>query len=97
MSYNMTFLNTSNTLLDVYQGVNTETTGLISIMFLVALYIILIAGFTRYNNDKTFIISGFITSIVSILMFFLGVLVWWVVMLFIMLFLITLIVHFFTN
>ena len=97
MSYNMTFMNSSNTLLDIYQGVNVETTGLISILFLAALYIILIASISRYDNEKTFIISSFITSVVAILMFFLGVVVWWVVMLFIMLFLITLIVHFFNN
>jgi hypothetical protein len=97
MSYNMSFLGTSNNIMELVSGVNVATGGIVGLMFLVVLYLVLIASFRSYDTDRVFMISGFITSIVASLFFFAGMVAWWVVMLFVMLLLISLLVYFFTS
>ena len=97
MSYDMSFLGTSNNLFDIVIGINTATGGIIGLMFLVVLYLILLASFRSYDTDRVFMISGFITSIVASLFFFVGMIAWWVVMVFVIMLLISLLVYFFTS
>lgn len=96
MTYNMSFLETSNTLPQILSGVNTSMgANIFPLLLLSALFLILMASFRSYDVDKVFMISSFATAIVASLLLFMGLVAWWVVIIFIILFLISLLVHYF--
>jgi len=96
MAYNMSFMNTSNNILDIVNGVNIASNGFVGLMFLVVLWIGLFAAFKQFDTMKNMIVTSFIVIIVSSLMFFAGMIAWWIVMIFIIIFITSMMVNFFT-
>jgi Na+/melibiose symporter-like transporter len=83
----MSFLNSSNTLLDIMSGVNTASGNLIGVGLMSLVYIGLLVAFLSKNYDfgQSMIITGFISCVVSGLLFFMNLLAWWVAVIFIVL------------
>lgn len=77
--YNDTFINSSNTLLELVEGVNTESSGLLSVMLLFTLFVVSFIVFKRYDTMVTAIVSAFITSIVGIILWAMGLISWAVI------------------
>jgi hypothetical protein len=81
----MSFLNSSNALLDIVSGVNTASGNLVGAALMILLFIGLLAGFLSKNYDfgQSLIISSFFCVIVSALLFFMDLLAWWIAVIFI--------------
>ena len=81
--YNLSFMDTNSTLVDMFIGVNTETTGLLAGILLFAFFLLLMIGMKNYYTKIAILAASFITTIVGILLVFLGVTSFSVVMFFI--------------
>jgi len=92
MAYNLSFMDDSTNILDLTTGVNNASGGIIGLFIIGILYLGLMAYLTRNNDfDNSMIASGFICSIISGLMFFIGLIAWWGVTIFLVLFIISII------
>ena len=92
MAYDLSFMDNSTTLLDVTVGVNTATGGVMGLFMIGILYIGLLAYLTRNNSfDNSMVGAGFICSIISGLTFFIGLVAWWGVTIFLVLFILSII------
>jgi hypothetical protein len=91
----MGFLNSSNTLLDIVQGVNTASGNLIGVALMILLFIGLLAAFLSKNYDfgQSLIITGFICTVISALLFFMNLLAWWLAVIFIVILIIGILVE----
>lgn len=70
--YNLSFMDTNNTFLEVFQSVNTESAGVIVSLILFSLFIIILVALKHYDSKVTFLVASFITTIVGILFMFMG-------------------------
>jgi 4-hydroxybenzoate polyprenyltransferase len=92
MSSNITFMDSSNTLLDIFAGVNAQIPSF-SLIILGALSIIIFMMFQNYEIKKILLFEGFILTIVGLLMVTMG----WLAMMYIMIPVILLIFAIFFN
>ena len=69
MVYNISFMDTSNTLIDVTEGVNTSSGGFFVSAFLVVLFMVML-NMSEYDIVKSLMLSSFITSVVTVLFSF---------------------------
>jgi len=72
MTYNITGLDTGNTFYDYVLVLNNSLGGYFSILFLFAMFIILLLSFKAYDTKVGLISAATITSIVGVLFIFLG-------------------------
>lgn len=72
MAYNITWMESSNTLVDIFQGVNTASNGLVGGMILLLTFMISFAAFKNYDTVADLVISSFITTIIGGLLWFIG-------------------------
>lgn len=95
----MSFLNSSNTLLDVVSGVNNASGNLIGIALMILLFVGLLAAFLSKNYDfgQSLAITSFICTIISAILFFMDLLAWWLAVIFIVLLIIGIIVEAFMK
>jgi len=76
MAYNMTFMNNSNTLYDVAVGVNNASNNLISVFFLVIIFIIVL-GFTyRFGEYTALLTASTVSTAFATLFLLMGMLPW---------------------
>ena len=78
MSYNMTFVDTSNTLYDLFSGLSVNGGGGVVILLLAFLYVALFAVFKNYETSTAITGASFIMSIVSGLFWFAGFIAWYI-------------------
>lgn len=97
MVYNETFMNTSTNLLDIFNGVNIATNGLLSIVLLVVVFIMVYAGSIKNGTTAAFMASSFVTTIISVLMWWAGMIGWAIVVVPASIFLIALGLRFFQG
>jgi hypothetical protein len=92
---NMSYLNSSNTLIDIVTGTNNASGGIIGIGIMVLLFIGLLSAFLSKNYDlgQSMIATSFICSIVAGLLFFINLLAWWIAVIFIVLLIIGVVVE----
>ena len=96
MAYNLSFMDNSTNVLDVVVGVNTATGSIIGLLMIGILYIALLTYLNKNNGfDDSMIASSFICSIIGGLTFFMGLVAWWGVTLFLLLFIVSIIVKMF--
>lgn len=70
MAYNMTAFDESNNFFEMFVGLNTQTTGLISVMILTTLFIIILFLFKdRYDTKAVLLGDSFIITILASLFF----------------------------
>jgi len=82
-------MDNSTNLLNIVQGVNTASNGLVGVLIISVLYLGILALTSKGGNirlNDSFIISGLICSIVGGLFFFIGLIAWQGLTLFIVLF-----------
>jgi|AntAceMinimDraft_18_1070375.scaffolds.fasta_scaffold04253_3 hypothetical protein len=72
MTYNLTNVTDSNTLLDLATSANNLSSGTLAISSLLLIFIISFLGAKTYDTEVALIISSFVTSIISILFFIIG-------------------------
>lgn len=92
---NMNYLNSSNTLIDIVNGTNTASGGIIGIGLMILLFVGLLAAFLskNYNLGQSMIVTSFICIIVAALLFFINLLAWWIAVIFIVLLIISVVVE----
>ena len=74
--YNMTFMNTSNNILDITRGINSNVNDLIGVLILLVLFVVLFISMKKYNTEVSFLVTSFISSIVGVFLYaiqFIGV------------------------
>ena len=76
--YNLSFTNSSNTILEVMQGTNTATNGLLFGFFLFTLDLMLFVVFKKYDTKVAFVTSNTITSIIAILLWVTEFISWYI-------------------
>lgn len=76
MSYNLSFMDNSTNILHLAQGVNTASDGWYAVLFLFVLWIGLYATFKKEDTVTELVISSFVTAVVAILFFLIGLLTW---------------------
>lgn len=91
----MSFLNSSNTLLDVVVGVNDASGNFVAIALMILIFVGLLAAFLSKNYDfgQSIVITSFICTVISALLFFMDLLAWWLAVLFIVILIIGIIVE----
>lgn len=71
-NYNVTFLNSTNTIMDYLNGVNTMTDGLFSIFFLIGVFIIIFIMYAGYDIKDVLLTDTFICTILAVLLWGVG-------------------------
>ena len=94
MSYNLTFMDSTTNFLALAQGVNTASNNWLGACLLFVLAIGLYVAFKKEDSMKEFLISLFITSTVSVMMFLTNLLTFQVAIIIPTIFLILLVVYF---
>jgi hypothetical protein len=97
MVYNMSFMDTGTSLLDLFVGVNNSSDGLLSSALLITFMVVLFISIKEYDTKVALVVSTFITSLVGSLMLFAQFIGWEVVVIIIILFLISLIMKWFGD
>lgn len=72
MAYNLTNVTEATNLYDMAVGVNDLSGGLIMIMVLVSLYIITFIASKGYDTKTALFTAGFVTTIIAVLSFSIG-------------------------
>lgn len=84
MSYDLDPLNATNarTALDLVSAVNTASGGIFSILILVSVFFFFSIGFkgAGFEGVENFMASSFATTIIASLLFFVGLLSWYIVL-----------------
>jgi len=75
MSYNLTFMETSNTLPEIVEGINGASGGFFVTCFIVLVWLVLM-NMAEYSLAKSLILSSFITAVISIMFSWLGWMSW---------------------
>lgn len=72
MTYNITYLDTSNNIVDVFTGLNNLTPDLFGGLMLGSLFLVAMAVLYRQDTTDQFLLSSFITSFVAVMLFAFG-------------------------
>lgn len=75
---NMTFADTSNTLFDVMTGINSISDGVPFIVLIVLVFAAMFAMFKNYETTMAFGAASFVTAILAGLLWFSGLLAWYI-------------------
>jgi len=67
-NYNISFLNESNGVAGVMEGVNNMSDGLYAALILLVLFIILFIAMKRYDTDVAFLTASFVCSVIATLL-----------------------------
>lgn len=67
--YNVTFMNTTNTILDYYSGVNEASGDMLSIIILIVLWIGIFIVTKYYDTKVAFLSCSLTTSMIALLFF----------------------------
>lgn len=71
-NYNISFLNESNGVTGVMEGVNSMSDGLYAGLILLCLFIICFIAMKKYDTDVAFLTTSFICSVIAVLFFVMG-------------------------
>lgn len=95
MIYNTTWMDSSNTLGSLVTGVNVMSNNLFVILVLVAIWMIVFFKTNDQGTSKSLITSGFVTSIIGILFWFMNLLTWELLIVPVIVFLTGIIINYF--
>jgi len=76
MVYNTTNLTSANTIVEIYAAVNQISNYVFTGMILLSLFLIIFMVFSNYPKRYVLLADSFVISIVSVLLFFLGMIGW---------------------
>jgi len=96
MNYNMTNFTSSNTILDYAVASNDLSSGIFFIVILCFVFVIAFVNMKNYNSKDAFLASGFITVLLATVLFTVGLISSKVLLVFFVIFLISLGLSFFT-
>ena len=77
MTYNVSFMDNTTSFLQVAQGVNAQSDGLFSIMFLCVFFLLILMVFAHFDTKSVLLADSFITTIIAVLLFGAGMLEGW--------------------
>lgn len=95
MTYNATFLDTSNNLYDVFIGVSTSTNNVVPLVILFVIFVISYVSTSKEGTKIALTSSSLITSIIAMLMFFIGIIPMYIVLLPLTMFIFLFMIRFF--
>lgn len=72
MAYNVTFIETNNTIFDAMVSVNVESGGWLMRFVLIAFFFILFMAMKHYNTKAAILVATYITSVLGVVFVFLG-------------------------
>lgn len=78
MSYNMTWVDSANTLYDVFSGVNTNSNSAVMMLFVALFFFAIFSVSKTYGTVVALITSSWVTTIIASLLFFAGLIAWYV-------------------
>ena len=96
-NYNLSFMDTSNNLADIWTGVSSMTGEGFGIAITVLIFFVTFASAKTFDSNVRFILSSFLTTVIAGLMFFAGWVVWWVAIIPAVLLIISIILDFFKK
>ena len=69
---NVTFMDTSNTILDIVQGVNANMNNTLGLIFMVIIFFVMFIAFQQYPIKQILLYQGFLLSLIGSLLWFGG-------------------------
>lgn len=72
--YNLTNVTATNSIQEFFVEVNLLTSGYTSVLLLTAIFVVMFITLKNYQTESAMLVSSFITSIVAVLLFAMGVL-----------------------
>lgn len=75
--YNLTNVTKANNLYYVFKNVNDISGGLIFGLILISLFFVLMMALHSFPFVKVFVVDSFVCSVVAFIMFSLGFIPWW--------------------
>ena len=97
MAYNMTWTGEANTLLDVFTGINDLTAGVLIMLVVAGIGFFVYSRTINRGTTTAFLSSSFVMTIIGTLFLYAGLMEWYLLTIFILLFLVSLIVRFFEG
>lgn len=80
MSYNITWMNTSNTFVDIVIGINNNLSGALGHYIIIITFIFTFALTIRNGTPEALLASGLSSSVIGVLLLLAGVMSWsWVI------------------
>jgi hypothetical protein len=95
--YNTTALDASNNILETFVALNDLGGGLVTGLVLLALFFIILMAFNQFDKHTVFIVDTFLISIVAVLLTIAGACTWYITIVPIIGFLLSLFFYFFRN
>lgn len=95
--YNLTNLTAANNLYEVVAGVNGLSGNMFSAIFLLAVFIVLLFNIFKNDFKVSMLASTIITTLIAILMFFIGLITWQYIIICILLLIVSIILLIFTR
>lgn len=65
--YNITFMNTSNNIMEYYNGINNASDSLLSIIILIILWVIIFISMKHFDTKVVFLTASITTSLIGII------------------------------
>jgi len=72
MAYNISFMDNTPSIVELYAGINTESGMMLSIILLLSLWVVIFISMKHFDTKVVFLSASTTTTIVSILMLGLG-------------------------
>ena len=63
--YDLSFLDNSTGMTDIYTGANTQTNGFLAIGILIMIYAIAFMSLKRYESKAVFLVVSFVTTFIA--------------------------------
>ena len=76
MAYNLSFMDNQTSVLNIIDGVNTASGSMIGIFILLIVWIGILALAKDYDFIKRWIVANFLTTVIGILLYFIGWVSW---------------------
>lgn len=76
VEYNLTYIDTSNNLFDVMQGINAQLNGYLAPIILFMFFIIMFISMKQYDMKQVLITTSAITTILAGLFWSIGFMAW---------------------
>lgn len=74
--YNLTNLTNATNIYEVMKGANEVTSGMYGLLLIVAIYLIMFVTMKKYDTVVVLMVSSFITGIIAVPLFFIGLVGW---------------------
>ena len=78
MAYNMTWTSTANNVFDLFSSVNSVSDGLFGMLLVSLVFLVLLASLNQYASNVRFIATSFVTTVIAALLWFGGLVAWYV-------------------